>query len=318
MPSCPNCGRQTLRTKDWACQWCGYPLLSRSYKKIDKTFRELQDERSGVAKAAPPEPGPAVDLDAELDLAPGSVPEPAPQPEPVPLPEPRFKIAPEPPPKPEPEEPLPELPPTPDDRARPKAAFRPEPVPGPQEPLPDLPPTPDERVTPKAALKPEHAPGPERAPAPPEAESALPAPQIASPSPAPQLASQPRPKPLPELEPPPVVAPALGSINEGSVLTVDELDALYKADRAGAHDKLSGKTIVIRGLVEKVFIRDHIDVRYIVLTGSRKKVLWPVRCNFGKDGVSRMSRLTEGQEVSLRGKYDSYGKNIIFKECELV
>jgi hypothetical protein len=135
--------------------------------------------------------------------------------------------------------------------------------------------------------------------------------------PLPQLASQPRPRPLPEPEPPPVVAPSLESINEGSVLSVDELDALFKADRAGANNKLSGKTVVIRGLMDKVFIRDHIDVRYVVLTGARKKVLWPVRCTFGKESVSQMNRLNEGQEVSMRGKYDSYGKNIIFKECVL-
>ena len=43
--SCPNCGRPTMRTADWVCQWCGYPLLSGSYKKLDKTYAELQAER---------------------------------------------------------------------------------------------------------------------------------------------------------------------------------------------------------------------------------------------------------------------------------
>jgi hypothetical protein len=66
-----------------------------------------------------------------------------------------------------------------------------------------------------------------------------------------------------------------------------------------------------------VFIRDHIDVRYVVLTGARKKVVWPVRCTFNKESISQMSRLAVGQEVTLLGKYDSYGKNIIFKDCVL-
>ncbi|MFC1929116.1 zinc ribbon domain-containing protein, partial [Chloroflexota bacterium] len=34
MQKCPNCGQPAARTEDWACQWCGYPLLSKSYKKI--------------------------------------------------------------------------------------------------------------------------------------------------------------------------------------------------------------------------------------------------------------------------------------------
>jgi ribosomal protein L37E len=46
MPVCPNCGRQAMRTRDWACQWCGYPLLSSDYKKINKTFKQLQEGRS--------------------------------------------------------------------------------------------------------------------------------------------------------------------------------------------------------------------------------------------------------------------------------
>ena len=45
MAKCPNCGQETKRTEDWSCQWCGYPLLSGSYKKIKKTYRELKEER---------------------------------------------------------------------------------------------------------------------------------------------------------------------------------------------------------------------------------------------------------------------------------
>ena len=45
MRKCPNCIRPTKRTEDWACQWCGYPLVSGSYKKIPKTYRQLKEER---------------------------------------------------------------------------------------------------------------------------------------------------------------------------------------------------------------------------------------------------------------------------------
>lgn len=31
MPKCPNCGQKTEITKDFACQWCGYPLMSKGY-----------------------------------------------------------------------------------------------------------------------------------------------------------------------------------------------------------------------------------------------------------------------------------------------
>jgi len=44
MPRCPHCGQQTSRTKDWACQWCGYPLLLRSYREIPMTYQELKEK----------------------------------------------------------------------------------------------------------------------------------------------------------------------------------------------------------------------------------------------------------------------------------
>jgi hypothetical protein len=302
MPACPNCGRPTLRTSDWACQWCGYPLLSRGYKKIDKTFKELQEERSLALKASSPEPEPASSKTvSELRTAPEL---PPPAPPPPPPPEQKQRPAPQPPP---PSEQKP--PPAPKSPPPPKKKSQPPPPPA---------------AAPEVPLQPESElePGPE----PPE--------PLAAPEPVPELATEPEPPPLPEPEPPPppkpeppppprpepppVVMPNLETVAEGSALSVDELDALYKADRQAAHAKLAGKTIVVKGFVEKVFIRDHIDVRYIVLTGAGKKVVWPVRCNFGKESISQMERLAEGQEVALRGKYDSYGKNIIFKDCSLL
>ena len=84
MPKCPNCGRETLRTEDWACQWCGHPLLSGAFKQIPKTYREIQEERSASAQPAFEER-----------------PEPEPQPPPVPKPGPEMEPETPAPPKPE-------------------------------------------------------------------------------------------------------------------------------------------------------------------------------------------------------------------------
>ncbi len=85
----------------------------------------------------------------------------------------------------------------------------------------------------------------------------------------------------------------------------------------GTHTKLTAKTLSVSGVVSKVFIRDHIDVRYIVLEGSQKKMVWSARCSFEKESMGQMSRLKEGQPVIIQGKYDGYGKNILFKDCVL-
>ena len=188
MAQCPNCGRDTKRTTDWCCQWCGYPLLSGSYKKLDKSYKELKEER--------------------------------------------LPVQPEPEPESEPE-------------------------------------------------------------------------------------SEPEPEPEPEKQPEPSSAIGLDDIQEGMTITVDDIDALFRADKTGANTRLADKTLLVKGNVSKIFIRDHIDVRYVLLTGSSKKMLWSVRCVFGPSELSQMSRLSEGETVTMRGKYDGYSKNIILKDCVL-
>ncbi|MFC2056873.1 hypothetical protein ACFLTO_04840 [Chloroflexota bacterium] len=101
MAKCSNCGQETARTEDWSCQWCGYPLVSGSYKKIPRTYRELKEERlpqqptveEVEPEAAPvleaesepvlePEPKPVLETDPEAELEPEVALEPAAKPKP--------------------------------------------------------------------------------------------------------------------------------------------------------------------------------------------------------------------------------------------
>jgi hypothetical protein len=170
MPKCPNCDRETKRTTDWACQWCGYPLLSESYETIPRTFQQFKDE--ALQKAQPErEPdskaGPEGELETatEAELVVEPVAEPAKDSEPAPPPdaEPTTKPQVEPVVKPKPAEgpkPIPEasvIPlgephreqlPKPEKTAEPQ----PEPEPGP-EPIPTS--TPEPVPAPKPIKKPE-------------------------------------------------------------------------------------------------------------------------------------------------------------------
>jgi tRNA_anti-like len=319
MPACPNCGRQTLRTKDWACQWCGYPLISRAYKQIDKTYKELQEERTLPPKYE----------EAETDTIqdPETVAEARPEPKPEPPPESKrfrfFHREQKPQPQPVNENPPPssrleteqEKPQSAKSQQIPKAEPEPQP---PVKPVPPAPaPKPRVELKPEAELPPapEAKPEAELPPAPkPEPEAELP--PAPKPEPVPQL--PPRPVHAPEPEPEPVAVIPLDSIKEGMEITVDQLNALFKADKSNANARFKDKVIIIKGLVEKVFVREHLEIRYIVMTGSRKKEIWSVRCSFEKEGANGLNRLTEGQETAVRGTYDGYGKNIIFKNCSLV
>ncbi len=296
MPKCPNCGRETLRTEDWACQWCGHPLLSGAFRKIPKTYREIQEEKS--AKAQPifeerPEPSPV----AEVAVKPVRAPEPEPQPPPMPEPEPEM----------EPETPAP---------PQPAAAVAAE-VEEEREPLPPLEPEAETVEDSEAAVEPEKSsvpeaeaePAPEPVTAPePEAE---PAPEPAAES-EPEIEAVPAPEPVavPALEP----DPATGTINA----TVAGLNAAFNSDKAGTNTKLMNKPLQVAGTVDKVFVRDNLDIFYIMLADVGNPSSWQVRCTFDREHSAPLSRLADGQAATVQGTYAGYERNIILKDCSLV
>ena len=136
MPKCPNCRQETARTEDWACQLCGYPLLSESYRKIPKTYRQLQEEKQHKTyeqeSSVREEPEPASEPE----------PEPLSEPEPLPQPEPAPELEPEPTPELEPElmsepEPVPQAEPASEPEPEPVPQLEPAPEPEPEsEPVP--------------------------------------------------------------------------------------------------------------------------------------------------------------------------------------
>jgi DNA-directed RNA polymerase subunit RPC12/RpoP len=261
MPKCPNCGQETARTMDWACQWCGYPLLSKAYKKIPKTYKQLKSELKSKPELEL-EPTPELELEPEPEPEPVLKPEPEPEPvlepEPEPKPEPELVLEPEPKPIPEPE-------------------LVPEPEP---EPKPELEPV----------LEPEPKPIPE-----------------------PELVPEPEPEPKPELEP--VPEPELEPTEKE--ITVEGLYSAY-GDKITADAKLMDKILKVTGVVDKIVVNDIHEIYYIILTGAEKKEEQHVRCTFDKKDGPELNRLTEGQTVTVQGKYDGYRINIILGDCALV
>ena len=154
MPKCPNCHRETARTEDWACQLCGYPLLSESYRKIPKTYRQLQEEKQHKTceQESPAREEPELASEPEPELM--SEPEPVPELEPEPVPQPKSASEPEPELMSEPE-PAPELEPEPVPQPEPAPEPEPEPAPEPEpelisepEPVPELEPEPESEPLP--------------------------------------------------------------------------------------------------------------------------------------------------------------------------
>ncbi|MFC1911933.1 hypothetical protein ACFLXG_02090 [Chloroflexota bacterium] len=279
MSRCPNCGQNTSRTEDWACPSCGYPLLSSSYRKITKTYKQLQEEKSSEPKQPPaeyePEPTPEPEVEPVPETELKQVAEPTAEPEPEPMPEPEVEPVPEPESK---------------QVAEPTAEPEPEPMPEPEvEPVPES--ELKQAAEPAAESEPEPAPEPE--------------PEV-TPTPAPEVTAEAE----PVLEPEPVS----GAI----VITVAQLNAMYSADKAAANAKLADKTLRITGVVEKVVVREHLGIQYMLLASSGGRGQWNVRCTFDETHGSKLKKLTQGEPATVQGEYASYERNIILKNCALV
>ena len=327
MPKCPNCGQKTARTEDWVCQWCGYPLPSGGYKKIDKTYKQLKDEESfGSApeeveeKVVEPVTNPEPDLfprrhtEPEVEPVLYSEPEPVPEPVPPPAPKPPTTSSPfyqsivTPPRTSEPVSQTPPVSRAVEPRLEPKAEPTTEPahiiLPPPQakQEQEHVQPQTTPEVSPQVTRVVQSEPAPaQTVPAQPE--------QVARPASPPP---QPEPTTAPQRPNPLLTQPA---IPDNLEISTAEIAAAYQADKAASDAKLKNKTIRVTGTIGKMVIREHLDIVYIILTDSRHADLWNLRCTFDKKYGTQLRRFNLGDTVTIQGRYDGYERNIILKDC---
>jgi len=285
MPKCPNCGQTTARTEDWACQWCGHPLLSSSYKKIEKTYRQVKEE--GLYEQ---EPSVADEFEAPSLPTLSTL---MPQPEPELEVKPEAVLEPEPVVTPQPE---PEL------EVKPEAVLEPEPVVTPQ-------PEPEPEVKPEAVIKPQ-----------PELEPEVKPEAVIKPQPEPEPEVKPeaviKPQPEPEPEAKPVVAPQ--PVSTELEVTVEELLSAYETDGVAANVKFANKILRITGVVDRIEVKDTLGIYYITLRSAEKRSLQTVRCVFDEKHGNELNRLLPGQTVTVKGKYDGSIIDIRMSDCVLV
>ncbi|MFC1872412.1 hypothetical protein ACFLYV_01630 [Chloroflexota bacterium] len=323
MQKCPNCGQPAMRTEDWACQWCGYPLLSNAYRKIDKTYKEIKEERqipSNVEVETQPSP---VAADTEHQLQ-ASAPEPASQAnaEAASVAEPAAK-APQPASEAVKEEsPAPLVEEIPEE-AQAKASDTSSEAAATETSEVLITPPPQETPEAMPEAIPEKAPEPEGKPQV-EPEQEAPVAELET---EPDNAGEDRlaPEAEPEWEPVAVESPAakaeaadLTPISGEISVTVSGLGAAFVADRAAASENLKGKVISVTGSVDKVVVKEHLDIRYVLLSGDDISIPWNVRCTFGSGDGDVIGRLDKGQSVTIQGAYKGLERNILLRECAII
>jgi len=126
--------------------------------------------------------------------------------------------------------------------------------------------------------------------------------------------AEPEAEPVAEVEAEPVAEPVTATME----LTVDELLSAYEEDGAAADAKFANTILNITGAVERIEIKDFLDIYYITLTSTKTKLLQGVRCSFAKTHGEELSQLTVGQTVVVQGKYDGSLIDISMRDCVLV
>jgi DNA-directed RNA polymerase subunit RPC12/RpoP len=289
MAKCHNCGRETLRTEDWACQWCGHPLLYGSFKKIDKTYRQLKEERLNktvreekIIQEPEMEPEIEKEIEPKQDLEVIK----------------RIKLEPESELEIE-NDVIQEMEKETVQEAEPEEKVEesePEPVVEPEgEPSKAVEDKNETEVEPEEEIKPEPEVVEE-----PEVE------EIHEIETEAELIKEPEPEPEPEPE------------NADMELTVTEILVAYDEDDVAADEKFVNKILRVTGTVSMIDIKAKLDTHYIRLAGSGGDPWQSVQCIFDKKHSLALGQLEKGQTVTAQGRYSGSIIAIRMVDCVLV
>ncbi len=289
MAKCPNCGRETLRTEDWACQWCGHPLLYGPFKKIEKTYKQLKEERlhkskeeTGLIQEREQEPESEKEMETkqDLELIKGIKLEPEP--------ETKIKmdvaqgIEQETEPVQEPERELEKI----------------------EEPESEL----EAKPTQETETEEEVGAGTE--------EEGKPEPEKVEESETEEIhESEPKTEEeveLKEPEPEPEPEPADMELTVGEILTA------YEEDDVAADEKFMNKILRVNGKVSLIDIKDKLDIHYIRMTGSGGDPWQSLQCMFDKKHSAALGELEKGQTVTVQGRYSGSVIAIRMFDCVLI
>lgn len=101
-------------------------------------------------------------------------------------------------------------------------------------------------------------------------------------------------------------------------VTTEEVSLAFQADKALANSKLANRVLRVTGIIDKIFVKEHLDIQYLILTTPAKMDLFNVRATFDKKLAYQLRRLSSGEKITVQGKYNGAERNIILKDCVIV
>ncbi len=300
MAKCYNCGRETMRTEDWACQWCGHPLLHGPFKKIEKTYKQLKEERLYKSEKEAilereeeleyeREIKPKQDLEVIKGIKLEQEPETGKEIDVVQVVEQEAGIGEETEPVKEPEGELEKIEESESGQALDLETEKAQEVEAEEEVEAEL----EEKIGPEYEVV--------RVPEPDEIGEHKP---VAEPEIEKEVELKQEPEPEPE--------PPDMELNVGEIL------AAYEEDDVAADEKFMNKILRVTGEVSLIDIKDKLDIHYIRLTGSGGDPWQNLQCIFDKKYSSLLEQLEKYQTVTVQGRYNGSIIAIRMIDCILI
>ena len=293
-----------MRTADWACQWCGYPLLTGGGKRLEKTYEQLKNERLEQERGEAAEPTPAIYEQGQVHVEERG-PEGGQEIETKPAAKSEF---------------LAELDKTMAELEARVASRMNKHMPAQETAIVPAPPAirmepetgPGLRDTVESEPEVASNPMPERAPEtePEVLTGQLPEP-VTAPQPEPALISQQESVPF---QAPPGVARPAAEIE----VTVEELLSAYEADASAAQASFANKIVKATGVVSRIEVKERADIYYVNLTNEAKDRIQNVRCIFGKEKAGQLNGIVPGQALTVQGRFDGSVIDIRMRDCFVV
>lgn len=278
-PKCPNCGLATKRTEDWVCQWCGYPLLSRSFPKIAKTYQQLKQEQEGhkqtsdiITEITPVSRAESTTTEAVKHSG-------------------EYELTTKMEPILSPDTPVSEVTNIKAPMENKREATKSEQAKEVEEedttvPIPD-----QETVheTKEEVATHQHKP------------------EVKMVNQAELKVETDIKEELPEAK-----------LSPAQKITIDELFRNYEEDSEATDKELANQVIQVTGVVGRIEIKDTIDTPYITLTSDEAGQLQSLRCSFDKDDRPELSRFNRGDIITVLGDYDGSIIDPRMKNCHLI
>ncbi len=97
-------------------------------------------------------------------------------------------------------------------------------------------------------------------------------------------------------------------------LSANQLYGAYNDNEVAADAKYKGKIVIVYGTIQNIG-KDIMDDAYIVIGGGG--FLNGVQCMFTKGEQSSVSRLSKGQQVTVKGEVGGKMGNVLVTKCSL-